>query len=111
MPCRTNLHVPCCAPAVHRQCRDLRESPRVAGRTRTTNRETPHGSWKKPNPEISPTRRRETEDVNSYTSCRASAMLCRDLEKSLAKRHGRSTAGARQGHGVVRVNWHLFVKR
>jgi hypothetical protein len=31
-------------------------------------------------------------------------VLCRGLEKSLSARHGRSTAGARHGHGVVCVN-------
>jgi len=36
--------------------------------------------------------------------CCAPALLCRALEKSLSERHGRSTAGARHGHGMVCVN-------
>jgi hypothetical protein len=28
MPCRVNAHMPCRAPAILRQCRVLRESPR-----------------------------------------------------------------------------------
>jgi len=35
--------------------------------------------------------------ANSYISCRAPAVLCRDLEKSLSERHDQSTAGARHG--------------
>ena len=90
--CRANLDMACCAPAVIRKCRVIRESPRVAGKIPTVDRETPHGSRKKPNLGRSPTRRREKTDVNSHIPCRAPAMLCRVLEKSLAKRHGRSTA-------------------
>ena len=32
VPCRANSHIPCCASAVLRQCRVLRESQRVAGK-------------------------------------------------------------------------------
>ena len=38
-----------CASAVLRQCRVLRESPHVAGKFRSANRETPRGCRKKPN--------------------------------------------------------------
>ena len=77
IPCRatavprlTNSHIPCCAPVVLRHCRVLRESPRVAGKIRTANHETPRGSRKKPNVSRSPTGRRETTDVNSQIPCR-----------------------------------------
>ena len=36
--------------------------------------------------------------------CRAHAVLCRGLEKSLSERHGWSTAWARHGHGMASVN-------
>ena len=55
VPCRAYSHMPCYAPAVLRQCRVLCESPRVAGKIRTANRETPRGSRKKPNLGRSPT--------------------------------------------------------
>ena len=45
-----------------------------------------------------------TADVNSHIPRRAPAVLCRGLEKSLAKRHGRCTTGARRGHGMECVN-------
>jgi hypothetical protein len=61
------------------------DSPRVAGKIPTANRETPCGSRKKPNLGRSPTCCRETADVSLR-------LPCRGLEKSLAKRHGRSTA-------------------
>ena len=35
--------------------------------------------------------------ANSHLSCRAHAVLCRGLEKSLSERHGRSTAWAWHG--------------
>jgi hypothetical protein len=62
--------VPCRAPAVHRRCRVLRESPR--------------GSRKKPKLVRPPTCRRETADVNSHIPWRAVSWP----EKSLAERHG-----------------------
>ena len=102
--CRANSHTSCCDPAVLRQCHALRGSPRVAGRFQTANRETPRGSRKKPNLSTSPTCRRETPDFNSHIPCRAPAVLCRYLEKSLAKRHGRSKAGARHGELAFRVS-------
>ena len=78
-------------------CPVLRESPRVVGKIRTANRETPRGNRKEQNLGRSPTGRRKTADVISHIRCRADTMLCRGLEKSLAKRHSRSTAGARYG--------------
>ena len=54
-------------------------------------RETPRGSRKKPNLGRSPRGRREAADVSSHISWCAVALLCRGREKSLAKRHGRST--------------------
>ena len=92
VPFRANSHMTCCAPAVLRQCRVLRESPRVAGKIRTANRGTPRGGRKKPNVGRSPTGRGETVDVNSHIPCRAPAPFYHGLEKSLAKRHDRSTA-------------------
>ena len=80
--------MPCCDPAVFRQCRVLRESPRVAGKIRNGDRETPRGSRKEPNLDRS---------VNSHTPCCAPAVLCRGLEKSLAEWCSRTTAGARYG--------------
>ena len=41
--------MPCRAPAVFRQCRVLRASPRATEKVRTANRGSPHGSRKKPN--------------------------------------------------------------
>ena len=79
------------APAV------LRENSRVAGKNRTANRKTPRGSRKKPNLGRSPTGRQGTVDVNSHIPCRVPAVLWRDLENSLSKRHGRSTARSRHG--------------
>ena len=76
--CRENSRMPCCAPVVLRQCRVLRESPRIAGKFRTANRKTPRGSQMKPKLDRSPTGRREKGDVSSY----------RGLEMSLAKQHG-----------------------
>jgi hypothetical protein len=65
-------------------------------------RETPPVSRKKPNVGSSPTGRRETADVKSHVPCRSPAALCRGLEKSLSKRHGRGTTQAR--HGVCELN-------
>ena len=80
--------MPCCVPSVLRQCRIRRGNPRVAGKS-----ELPilklrvvvgrNRTW---------AGLRETADDNSHTSCRAPTVLRRNLEKSLAKRHGRGTA-------------------
>ena len=87
VPCRNNSHIPC---LVLRSFVKIRVEPEnsevpivkvrvVAGRSRT---------WAD---------RPQAVHVNSHMSCRAHAVLYRDLEKSLAKRHGRNTAGARHG--------------
>ena len=67
-------------------------------------RGTPRGSRKKPNAGRSPTCRPWTADVNSHMPCRAHAVLCRGVEKSLSERHGRSTVWARHGHDMTSVN-------
>ena len=95
MPYRANSHRPCCAPAVLRQCRVLRKSPRVAGKNRNVNRETSRGSSNKPKLGRSPTGCRETAHVNSHIQCRVPAVLCSGTEKSFEKLHDRSTAGTR----------------
>ena len=59
-------------------------------KNRTVHRETPPDSRKKPNLLRSLTG--STADVKSHISCGSLAVLCRDVEKSLTKRHGRSTA-------------------
>ena len=41
-------------------------------------------------------------DVNSHIPCRVPAVLCCGFEKSLAKRHGQRTAGAR--HNMCESN-------
>ena len=74
VPCRANSHMPCCAAAILKQCRVLRETPR--------------GSRKKPSLGRAPTDRREKANVNSHMPRHAPAVLCLSLEKSLAK-HGR----------------------
>ena len=43
-------------------------------------------------------------DVNTHMPFQTLAVLCRDLEQLLSEQHGRSTAEARHGHGMVRVN-------
>ena len=86
---KADSHIP--RPAVRRQCHALREVPRVAGKIQTANRGTPRGSRKKPKLGISPTGSLSA-DVNSNIPCRAPAVLCRGLEQSHAKRHGRGTA-------------------
>jgi hypothetical protein len=78
MPCRVNSHIPFRAPAIHRQCRVLRESPR--GSRKYPNYKsysltdwyasdnlhgTPRGSRKKPNAGRSPKCRLWTADANS----------------------------------------------
>jgi hypothetical protein len=107
-PCHANSHMPCCVP-----CPAVSVKVRVvAGKIRTANllptpssnnlRETPPVSRKKPKVGRSPTGRRETADVNSHMPCRSPAALCRGLEKSLSKWHGRGTARAR--HGMCELN-------
>ena len=92
VPRRANSHIPCFAPAVLRQCRVLRENPRVAGKIRTANRETPRGSRKKPNLGGSFTGRRETACVNSHIPFLAPAVALTSRKAEW------------QGHGMVCVN-------
>jgi hypothetical protein len=115
-PCRVNSHIPNCAPAILRQCRVLRESPRGSRKYPNclsyslTNwyasdnnlRGTPRDSREKPNADSSPTCRLWTADTNSHMSCLAHAALCRGLDKSLSSRHGRGMAPAR--HGMCESN-------
>ena len=69
----------------------------VDGIIRTANRETPRGRRKKPNLGRSPKGRQETADVNLRIPRHVPGVLCRGLEKSFAKPHGQSMAGARYG--------------
>ena len=98
MPCRVNTHIPCCVPTILRQCRVLRESPRVAAKIRIASRKTPRGSRKKRNLGRSPTGSRETADINSYIPCRAHAVPLPCCAVALRSRnaawseHGRGTA-------------------
>jgi hypothetical protein len=67
----------------------------------TTFVELLRGSRKKRNLGRSPTGRLSTAVGNSHMPFRAPAAPFRDLEKFLSERHGRSTAGAQHGHGMV----------
>jgi hypothetical protein len=73
-----NSHMPCRVPAILRQCRVLRETPR--------------GSRKKPNAGMSPTCRLWTADIHSHMPRHVHAALCRGLEQSLSERQGRGMA-------------------
>jgi hypothetical protein len=111
MPCRVNSHMPCRAPAILRQGRVLRESPRGSRKypdclsysltdwyaSDNNLRRTPRGSRKKPNAGRSPTCRLWPADHNSHMPCHVHAALCRGLEKSLSERHGRGMVWARHG--------------
>jgi hypothetical protein len=100
--------MPCRAPAILRQCRVLRESPRgsLTDSYASVNnlRGTPRGSRKKPNAGRSPTCRLWTTDANSHMPCHAHAALCRGVEKSLSERHGRGMALAQHVRGMACVN-------
>jgi hypothetical protein len=121
MPCRVNSHMPCRAPAILRQCRVLRESPRGSRKYSNcssyslTNwyasdnklRGTPLGSRKKPNASRPPDADSGRTMLFTHAMpipCRSHAVLCRGLEKSLSERHGHSIARARHGHGMTFVN-------
>jgi hypothetical protein len=108
--------MPCRVPAILRQCRVLRESPRGSRKypncysynltnwypSDNKRRGTPLGSRKKPNAGSSPTCRLWTGDANLHMPCHALAAVCRGLEKSLSERHGRGTARAL--HGMCESN-------
>ena len=81
----------CRAPAMSLPRRVLRESPRLAGKIRTANRETPRGSRKKPYLGRSLIRTHHAVPL----SCRTVALKNR-LQSGMV--------GARLGHGIVRVN-------
>jgi hypothetical protein len=109
MPCGVNSHMPCRAPAILRQCRVLRESPRGSWKylncqsysltdwyaSDNNRRGTPRGRRKKPNGGRSTICNLCMPDTNSHMPChampcpfRAHAALCCGLEKSLSARHG-----------------------
>jgi hypothetical protein len=88
---KANSHMPCCAPAVPRQCRVLRESPSVAGKIRTANRDTPRiVGWNRTWADCPQTVEGQPMSIHMYH-----AVLCCGLDKSLAKRQRRSTVGSR----------------
>jgi hypothetical protein len=79
-PCLVDSHMPCRAPAILRQCRALRESPRGSRKYANCQsysltdwyisgnnlRGTPRGSKKKPNAGRSPSCRLRTADADSH---------------------------------------------
>jgi hypothetical protein len=112
MPCRVNSHIPYRAPAILRQYRVLRESPRgirnypncqsyslthwcASGNNLRGN---PRGSRQKPNAGKSPACRLWWADDNSHMPCPccAHAALCRGLEKSISEWQGCSMACVNQ---------------
>jgi hypothetical protein len=118
MPCRVNSHMSCRSPAILRQCRVLRESPRGSRKypncysysltdcnaSDNNLRGTPRGSRKKPNAGRSRTCRLWVADANLLMPCYAHAALSRGLEKSLSERRGRGMARERHGCGMACVN-------
>jgi hypothetical protein len=123
---KANSHMTCCAPAILRQCRVLRESPRGSQKypncwsysftdwyTSYNLRGTPRGSRKKTKAGRLSTCRLWTADANSHIPCHAMPMLRRAVAlKSHFKngmswhgraRHGRGVAWARRGMGAA---WH-----
>jgi hypothetical protein len=106
-PCRVNSHMPCRTPAILRQCRVLRESPR--GRRKYPNciwdwfasgnnlRRTPRCSRKKPNAGRSPTCRLWTADANSHIPCRPVPWPWEVAFRTARSWHGIGTARARHG--------------
>jgi hypothetical protein len=93
-----NSQILFCARAVLRQCRVLRESARVAGKIRTTNRETPRHSRKKPNlgrcPQV--VMRRRPMLIHIYYVV---PLPCCSM--ALGNRLQSGMVGARQKHGMV----------
>ena len=90
LPCRVALIHVCRAVLLpsSQQCRVLRESPRVSGKTRTANREIPRGSRKKPNLGRLLIVRRETADVNLHAPCRAMPWPWEVAYKAAWSEHG-----------------------
>jgi hypothetical protein len=122
--CLVNSHMPCRAPAMLRQCRVLRESPRGSRKypnclsysltdwyaSDNNLHGTARGNRKKPNAGRSPTCRLWTADANSHIPChfmprpcRAHVALCRGLQNSLSDRDGHGMEQARLGHGMASV--------
>jgi hypothetical protein len=104
-PCRVNSHIPCCDPAILRQCRVLRKSPR--GRRKYPNcysasgdnlRGTPRGNRKKPNAGRSPTCRLWTADANSH------AVPIPRCAVALRSRFQNGMVVAWRGNGIECVN-------
>jgi hypothetical protein len=110
VPYRVNSHMPSRAPAILRQCRVLRESPRGSRKypnclsysltewyaSDNNLRGTPCGIRKKSNAGRSPTCRLWTADANSNMPCHAHAAPIP------RPRHGRDMARAR--HGMCESN-------
>jgi hypothetical protein len=118
MQCHVNLHMPCRAPAINRQYRVLRESPR--GRRKYPNsqsysltdwyasnnnpRGTPRGSRKKPNPGRSPTCRLWTADANSQMPCHVHAVPMPRCAVALKNHFQNSMVVSWEGRGMACVN-------
>jgi hypothetical protein len=118
MPCRVNSHVPCRVPAIFKQCRVLRESPRGSRKypncwsyswtdwyaSDNNLRGTPHGSRKKPNAGRSPTCRLWTADANSRIPCHAYSTPMQHCAVALRSQFRNSMVVAWHGRSMVCVN-------
>jgi hypothetical protein len=118
MPCRVNSHMPCRDPAILRQCRVIRESPRDSRKypncqsyslmdwsaSDNNLRGTPRGSRKKSNAGRSPTCRQWTADANSYMSCHAHAAPVPRCAVAFRSRFQNSLVVAWHGRGMACVN-------
>jgi hypothetical protein len=112
MPCRVNSHIQCRPPAILRNCRVLRESPR--GSRKYPNcltdwyasdyslRGTARGSRKKPNAGRSATCRLRTADANSHMPCYAMPMPRSAV--ALRSRFQNGMVVAWHGRGMACVN-------
>jgi hypothetical protein len=110
--------IACRAPAILRQCRVLRESPRGSRKypnsqsysltdwydSNNNLRGTPRGSRKMPNTGRSPRHRLWTADVNSHTPCHAHTMPMPCCAVSLRSRFQNGMAVAWHGRGMACVN-------
>jgi hypothetical protein len=111
VPCRVNSRMSCRAPAILRQCRVLRESPRGNRKypkcysysltdwyaSDNNLRGTPRGSRKKPNACRSPTCRLWTADANSHMPCHAHVVPTPRCAVALRSRFQNGMARARLG--------------
>ena len=91
---KADSHIPYRAPAVLRQCHVLRESPRVASKIRTANREILRGSRKKPT-EVDRPQTVQRHTIPCPLPCCAVALTSR-LQSGIIE--------ARQGHGPPCAN-------